>query len=378
MDKNADEKLAGAIDKFNRVKAAASARQPTAMVKQVTKRDELGRITEVTETPVTDPQVPNADDVLKVATEVTEAAVEAIQEAKRQGTVTAGQLSAQMADQVVEAAKAVAEETAARHVEEVIEDFRRAEDEFEDDEEDDDLEGEEDIEDLDAQDPDDPGLFRTPAKVEADFERDLTAIVEEKIEPLVAEVARQQAQIREVGKAIIRRRAEVDGLTYLLQELGSWSEVRRFFKIARSQPLTGDHPFLTDRRLRVFAFPGAEGLRHSNETSAEYQEEEYEAQSDNMQDKPHKTPGRSRSIYDGDPTTNVFMARGRRQSLHDERPADLDREGNEVQDLRGPGGSGGQDFRAHRAPQADNVLLSEYRPRTVKRAVRRRGLWSGN
>jgi hypothetical protein len=381
----ADRELAKALDKFNRVKAAASARTPTTMVKQVTKRDEQGRITEVVETPVMDPQVPNADDVMKVAGEVAAASVEAVQEAKRQGSVTAGQLSSQMAEVVMERVVEIAEEAAQRHVEEVIEDFKREQDEDPYEEEDDDLEAsaEDDLTEEDIQEAygqDEEGHFRTKAAAQEAFEQDLTAIVQKQTAP----IAREVALIAERQKAIRKQTLELDGLTYLLKELGSWKNVRRFFKAMRRKSLKDpDHPFRTDPRLRVFMFPDDGPGRVSTETSAEHQADDNpDVQTDQMQDKWHgyRRRGHHRGErYDGNPEESVFM----RQSLYGEKPADMPKDPDEtsvdeIQDLTGVGGAGGQDFRAHRAPQADNVLMSEYRPRKALRGpVRKRGMWSG-
>jgi hypothetical protein len=368
-----EKDLADAIENFNKAKAATSG--PPTVVKRVTKRDPDGRIAEVTETPVTDAATTHA--ALKAANSVVEMAAEVVKETKAKAAVSAAQLGADVADAVVKTAKQVAEEAAADYVEEALQDFKRQEDEDEFEEDDVEASAEDDLTEEDIQDAygqDEAGNFRTKAGAEEAFARDLTALVEQKVAPLV----RAAQLVAEQQKALKKRVAELDGLTYLYNELGTWKNVRRFFKAMRRKSIKDpDHPFRTDPRLRVFMFPEDGPGRVSTETSAEHKADDNpDVQTDQMQDKWH---GYRRRGHHRQAMNDIGVPKFMRQTMYGEKDKDTPKDGTEIQDLSGPGGSGGQDFRAHRAPQADNVLMSEYRPRkAVKRAVRRRGLWSRN
>ena len=314
----------------------------------ITRDPVTGLINGMTTTPVGDANVAKAGE------EAIEKVVDAVEDLQKQATVTAGEVGQMVADAVVEKAREVAETIIGDMVAKATEDleaFRRPEDEFEDDDEMDD-------DDLEAA---------------AEDIADAVDTIERSLAPMSDEISKVLAIQKEQARQVLLLRSQIDALASLTKELGSVENVREFFKFARQVPLTDDHPFLNDPRLRVLVFPDSGGGKVSTSTSAEYEEDDNpDVQTDQM--------------ADHHPGYNVrrpkVVEEKARQSMHDRLPADLPNpDASQPQDLTGVGGSGGQDFRAHRNPHPDAVLMSEYQPRKrVMRSrgpVRRRGLWSG-
>jgi hypothetical protein len=318
-------------------RAVADAAKPPQTKMDVTRDPATNLINGVTMTPVQSDAA-----VAKAGEQAIEQVVDAIEDLQKRATVDAGQLGSMVADAVVEKAREVAEVVIGDMVAKAAEDleaFRRREDE--------DYDEEDDLDDEDLE-------------VAAEDIAEAIETVHRAMAPLADEVAQVSATVKAQAAQVRLVRSQVDALASLVEELGSVEAVGDFFRIARSVPISDDHPALTDPRVRILMFPDLGAGRASTETSVEHAEDDSSrAQSDQWAD------WWPRHRRQGDHVE-------KKQTMHDRKPTDL------PGDEPAANGTGGQDFRNHRSPHPDAVLMNRRALRHKKLVdQKRKRRWRG-